>query len=176
LHIQSLEIDSVKVITPEFLNDERGYFSRLYCHESLAAAGIDFDLVQMNASGNHKEGTLRGLHYQVAPAEEGKLVRCTVGRVLDIVVDVRPDSPTYLKHCKVELSAETKNAIYVPPMFAHGYVTLTPGAELTYLTSAAYTPACERGVRYDDPALGIELPRPVAVISKKDRSWPLLKR
>jgi len=174
MQIIPLEIESLKEIVPTLLSDQRGFFTRVYCRDLFAQAGIDFEVVQMNISGNHALHTLRGMHFQVAPALEAKLVRCSAGRVLDIIVDVRPGSPTYLKHAMVELSAEKKNAVYIPPMCAHGYLTLTPGAEVTYATSAPYTPACERGLRHDDPALGIRLPYKAQVISDKDRAWPLL--
>ena len=129
---------------------------------------------QCNISYNHKAGTLRGMHYQVDPAPEVKLVRCTAGAILDIIVDVRPNSPTRFEHVAVELSAQNRRALYVPPYFAHGYLTLTDDAEIAYQVSTAYTPGTERGLRWDDPALALPWPIEVAVISAKDASWPLL--
>src|SRR5690606_34732387 len=117
-------------------------------------------------------GTLRGMHYQVPPAAETKLVRCTAGAVHDVIVDLRPDSPTYLKHFGELLTAENRLALYVPELFAHGYLTLTDGAEVVYQVGEFYTPGAERGIRYDDPALAIPWPREVEVISAKDSSWP----
>lgn len=174
MQIKPLAIEDVKLITPRVISDDRGFFTRLFCTQTLAKSGIDFQIVQMNLSGNRHAHTLRGLHYQLAPSAEAKLVRCSKGRVLDIAVDARPDSPTYLKYVTAELSADAKNALYVPPMFAHGYFTLTEDAELAYATSSPYTPELERGMRYDDPAIGLELPHAVAVMSEKDKKWPML--
>jgi dTDP-4-dehydrorhamnose 3,5-epimerase len=115
------------------------------------------------------------MHYQLAWAPETKLVRCTRGAIVDIVVDMREDSPTYLQHIEVELSADNRRALYVPAMFAHGYQTLVDGTEVTYQVSGAYTPEAERGRRYDDPVLGLDWPMPISVISAKDASWPLLE-
>jgi dTDP-4-dehydrorhamnose 3,5-epimerase len=129
---------------------------------------------QCNLSFNHRAGTLRGMHFQIAPHPEAKLVRCIAGAVLDIIVDVRPGSPTWLQHVAVELSAENRRALYVPPYFAHGYQTLVDGAEVMYQVSGSYVPAAERGLRWDDPELGLAWPLPVKVISNKDASWPLL--
>lgn len=130
---------------------------------------------QCNVSFNHRAGTLRGMHYQLPPAGEAKLVRCTRGAVVDIIVDMREESPTYRQHIAVELTADNHRALYVPPMFAHGYQTLVDETEVVYQVSERYTPGVERGLRYDDPALGMSWPLPVAVISDKDSSWPLLE-
>ena len=162
------------VVDLERKQDERGFFSRTFCRSEFAAAGLEPAVEQGNLSFNHRAGTLRGMHYQVAPATEAKLVRCTAGAVLDVVVDVREGSPTYLQSFAVELSADNRRALYVPPMFAHGYQTLVDGAEVSYLVSEAYTPGTERGLRHDDPELGLSWPLPVSVISSKDASWPLL--
>ena len=154
--------------------DDRGFFARSFCREEFAAAGLEPAVEQCNVSFNHLAGTLRGMHLQVAPATEAKLVRCTSGAVLDSIVDLREDSATYLQSFSVELSAANRYALYVPPLFAHGYQTLVDGAEVMYQVSRAYTPGAERGLRYDDPALGLTWPLPVSVISEKDASWPLL--
>lgn len=154
--------------------DARGFFARAFCAEEFAAHGLRFETVQMNLSRNRSKGTLRGLHYQVAPAAEAKLVRCIRGAVHDVIVDVRPGSPTYLRHFAAELSAENRRALLVPEGFAHGFQTLTSGAEVLYQVTASYAPACERGLRYDDPALGIAWPLPVRTISEKDQAWPML--
>jgi dTDP-4-dehydrorhamnose 3,5-epimerase len=154
--------------------DDRGFFARSFCRQEFAAAGLEPAVEQCNVSFNHRAGTLRGMHLQVAPATEAKLVRCTAGAVLDTIVDMREGSPTRLRSWSVELSAENHYALYVPPMFAHGYQTLVDAAEVTYQVSRAYTPGAERGLRYDDPALGLSWPLPVTVISDKDAGWPLL--
>lgn len=153
--------------------DERGFFARTFSRQEFAEAGLEAAVEQCNLSFNHVAGTLRGMHYQVEPALEAKLVRCTRGAVFDVAVDMRPDSTTYLRHVAVELSADDRRALYVPPLFAHGYQTLTDGCELSYSVSSAYLPSAERGLRYDDPALDVPWPLPVSVISDKDRSWPL---
>ena len=163
------------VVELELRQDERGFFARSFDREQFAAAGLEPVVEQCNVSFNHRAGTLRGMHYQVAPAMEAKLVRCTAGAVLDVVVDVRPGSPTYLRSVAVELSAANRRALYVPPMFAHGYQTLVDGAEVTYQVSEAYTPGTERGLRHDDPLLGLSWPLPVSAVSVKDATWPLLE-
>lgn len=154
--------------------DSRGLFARAFCTDELRQHGVTFHAIQANLSQNHQKGTLRGMHYQGPPACEAKFIRCIRGSVWDVIVDMRADSATYLQHVGVELSAENGRAIYVPGMFAHGNQALTDGAELLYLVGEFYTPACERGVRHDDPAIGIDWPLPVTVISDKDKSWPLL--
>lgn len=151
--------------------DDRGFFARTFCAKELAEHGCVADISQCNVSYNHAAGTLRGMHYQVAPATEAKFVRCTAGAVHDVIVDVRPGSPTHLQWVGVDLTAENRRALYVPPMFAHGYLTLTDGAEVIYQVSEFYTPGSERGARYDDPAFGITWPRPIEVLSEKDASW-----
>ena len=163
------------VVELELKQDERGFFARTFCRSEFVAAGLEPLVEQCNLSFNHRAGTLRGMHYQVAPATEAKLVRCTTGAVLDQIVDVREDSPTYLQSFSVELTAGNRTALYVPPMFAHGYQALSDGAEVSYQVSEAYTPGTERGLRYDDPALGLAWPLPVSVISAKDAAWPLLQ-
>ena len=154
--------------------DARGFFARTFCAREFEAHGLKTTVAQGNVSFNHARGTLRGLHYQLPPSAETKLVRCVRGAIYDVIVDLRPDSPTYLQHVGVELSEENRRALYVPAMFAHGYLTLTDGAEVTYQVDEFYAPGQERGLRYDDPALGITWPLPVSVISDKDASWPLL--
>lgn len=162
------------IIDLEQRADPRGFFARSFCAAEFEAHGLKPAVVQCNLSFNHRRGTLRGMHFQVAPALEAKLVRCTRGAVHDVIVDMRPTSPTYMQHIGVELSAENRRALYVPEMFAHGYQSLTDDAEVTYQVSTTYTPECERGLRYDDPALAIAWPLPVSVMSDKDRSWPLI--
>lgn len=155
--------------------DERGFFARTFCREEFLAAGLEPTVEQCNLSYNHLAGTLRGLHYQVDPAPEAKLVRCTRGAVLDVIVDLRPGSPTYLQHVSAELTADNRRALYVPAYFAHGYQSLVDASEVTYQVSAAYTPGTERGLRHDDPALGLSWPLRVTSISAKDAGWPLME-
>ena len=174
MNITTTPLSGVAVIDLERKEDDRGFFARTFDRMAFADAGLEPLVEQCNLSFNHKAGTLRGMHYQVAPATEAKLVRCTAGAILDVIVDVRPDSPTYLQHYAIELSADNRRALYVPPMFAHGYQALTDGAEVAYQVSEAYTPGTERGLRHDDPALGLSWPLPVSVISPKDAAWPLL--
>ena len=173
--LTTTELAGPVVVELELRQDERGFFARSFDREQFAAAGLEPVVEQCNVSFNHRAGTLRGMHYQVAPAMEAKLVRCTAGAVLDVVVDVRPGSPTYLRSVAVELSAANRRALYVPPMFAHGYQTLVDGAEVTYQVSEAYTPGTERGLRHDDPLLGLSWPLPVSAVSAKDAAWPLLE-
>lgn len=167
-------VEGVAVVELELREDSRGFFARTFSADEFRAAGLEPIVEQCNLSFNHAAGTLRGMHRQIAPHPEAKLVRCTRGAVLDVIVDMRDDSPTRLQHVAVELTAENRRALYVPPYFAHGYLTLTDGAEVMYQVSGAYAPEAERGLRYDDPALGIDWPLEVQVISEKDASWPLL--
>jgi dTDP-4-dehydrorhamnose 3,5-epimerase len=160
------------VIELERLEDERGFFARTFCAKEFTEHGLVPTVVQANLSFNRKRGTLRGMHYQLPPATEAKLVRCTRGAIYDVIIDLRPDSPTYLHHFGIELSAESRTALYVPDMFAHGFQTLVDQTEVTYQVSEFYMPGQERGIRYDDPAFAIEWPLPVSVISEKDSSWP----
>lgn len=162
------------VIEVETHADERGFFARTFCQNEFEAHGLKPAVAQCNLSFNHHAGTVRGLHFQRPPAAESKLVRATRGAVLDVIVDLREDSPTYLQHVAVELSADNRRALYVPELFAHGYQTLTDAAEVSYQVSEFYTPGCEGGLRHDDPRLGIAWPLPVTVISAKDAAWPLL--
>lgn len=172
--ISTTGIPGVAVIDLKLLEDERGFFARTFCRQEFIDAGLEPLVAQCNVSFNHKAGTMRGMHQQIDPAPEAKLVRCTRGAVIDQIVDLRPGSPTRLNHVSVELTADNRRALYVPPYFAHGYQTLTDDAEVTYQVSHAYAPGTERGLRYDDPALGLTWPLPVTVISAKDRSWDAL--
>ena len=156
-------------------SDQRGFFARTFCAREFEAHGLSPAVAQCNLSFNRKRGTLRGMHYQAEPAAEAKLVRCVGGAILDVIVDLRPDSPTYLRHVAVELSAANRRALYVPFLCAHGFQTLTDDAEVSYQVSEFYAPAHEHGARYDDPAFGIRWPLPVSEISEKDAAWPLLR-
>ena len=164
------------VIDLERREDSRGFFARMFCANEFEQHGLKPTIVQGNLSFNHKAGTMRGMHMQLPPAPETKLVRCTRGRIYDVIVDLRPGSPTYLQHFGIELSEENRTALYVPEMFAHGYQALTDGAEVTYLVGEFYTPGTEKGYRYNDPAFGIQWPAPVTVISDKDANWPLFEK
>lgn len=153
------------------ISDDRGFFTRTYCAREFEQHGLKPAVMQANLSFNHKKGTLRGMHYQLPPAAETKLVRCTAGAIYDVIIDLRPDSPSYLQHFGIELTADNRKALYVPELFAHGYLTLGDGAEVVYQVGEFYTPGYERGLRFDDPKFGIAWPVPIEVISDKDAKW-----
>jgi len=159
------------VIELQELSDDRGFFARSFCMNEFAEHGLKPNVAQCNLSFNHKAGTMRGMHYQIAPAAETKLVRCTRGAVYDVIIDLRPDSPSYMQHFGIELTEHNRKSLYVPELFAHGYLTLTDGAEVSYQVSEFYTPGMERGLPYNDPAFNIEWPVEVQVISEKDAKW-----
>jgi len=165
-------IGGVWVIRPERLEDERGFFARTWDHDEFASRGISSRLLQCSMSFNRTRGTLRGLHYQVAPYEEGKLVRCTSGAVFDVALDLRPGSPTFKAWVGVELSADNRLALFVPEGCAHGFLTLADAVEVHYQMTEYYIPEAGRGVRWDDPAFGIAWPEQVSVINDRDRSYP----
>lgn len=152
--------------------DDRGFFGRLWCADEFDAAGLDMRVSQVNVGFSVHRGTLRGLHFQRAPHGETKLVRCTAGAVYDVVVDLRPDSPTHTRWFGVELTPDNHLQLYVPAGFAHGYQTLRDRSEICYQASVPYTPDSATGVRFDDPVFGIDWPEPVTAISEADRSWP----
>lgn len=158
----------------ETLEDNRGFFARSFCAREFEAQGLKPTVAQCNLSFNHRRGTLRGMHFQIPPAAETKLVRCTRGALYDVIVDLRPDSPTYKAHYSIELSADNHRALYIPEGFAHGFQTLLDHTEVFYQMGEFYTPNCQRGIRYDDPALAIAWPLPVQVISDKDAALPSL--
>jgi dTDP-4-dehydrorhamnose 3,5-epimerase len=162
------------VIDVEKFEDSRGFFAYLFEAREAEERGLDVRVAQMKLSYNVRKGTVRGMHLQLPPAAESKLVRCIRGAVYDVIVDLRKDSPTYLKSFGVELSMENRRALYVPKMFAHGYQTLSDDAEVMYQVDEFYSPKNELGLRYDDPALAIRWPLPVSDISPKDKAWPLL--
>jgi len=152
------ELAGAFVIEPERIEDQRGFFARTWCEREFREHGLNPRLVQCNVSFNRRTGTLRGMHFQAAPREEAKLVRCTMGAIYDVVVDLRPDSDTFRKWIAVELTAENRTMVYVPEGFAHGFQTLAEDTEVFYQMSETYAPELARGVRWDDPALGIEWP------------------
>jgi dTDP-4-dehydrorhamnose 3,5-epimerase len=159
------------VIDLEAHRDERGFFARTFCQDEFEARGLNPTTAQSNLSYNFASGTLRGMHYQRRPAAETKLIRCVRGAIYDVIIDLRPDSPSYLQHFGIELTSANRSALYVPEMFAHGYQTLTDDAEVVYQVSEFYTPGVEAGLRFDDPTFAIAWPQPVTVISEKDQSW-----
>ncbi len=167
-------LEGAYVIEFEPRGDERGFFGRAFCRDEFAAAGLNPHIEQMNLSGSSAAGTFRGFHYQQTPYSEVKVIRCVRGATFNVIVDMRPDSPTYLEHFGTELSVENHQALYIPEMFANGILSLVDGAESMYSVSHPYAPDAERGVRVDDPALGIELPIPITVLSDKDKNWTLL--
>lgn len=172
MFIQDTPIVDAKIVELDKKADERGFFARGWCTREFAAAGLCDRAVQMNISVNRHRHTLRGFHYQIAPYQEDKLLRCVRGRIHDVLVDLRPDSPTYLRHVVADLSAQNYRMLLVPKGCANAFLTLEDETEVTYLVSEFYTPAAERGLRWDDAALGVQWPAEPAVISDKDRSWP----
>ena len=166
-------LEGAHVVELERHEDERGFFARTWSSDELAEHGLIAELSQCSISRNSKAGTLRGMHFQIAPHEEVKLVRCTAGAIFDVIVDLRPGSPTHAEWVGVELSADTGTALYIPKGFAHGFQTLDDGAEVFYMISDPYVPDAASGVRWDDPAFGIDWPPTESrVINERDRSWP----
>lgn len=169
-----LPIAGAFLIELEPRGDARGSFARAYCKREFEAQGISFDVVQSNLARTHHAGVVRGLHYQEPPADEQKLVRCLSGGVLDGLIDMRPDSPSYRTVYSTRLDAENRRALFVPSGVAHGYQVLLDGTEFFYMTDQYYAPGQERGVRFDDPKLGIDWPLPPRDVADRDRQWPLL--
>jgi len=166
-------IDGVWVIDPDFHEDERGRFFRAWCSREFMEQGIDFTPVQANMGFNHRKGTLRGIHYQVEPALEAKLVRCTRGGIYDVALDLRPNSSTFRQWFGTELTAENGRMLLVPEGCGHGYQALEDGTEMSYMASRSFSPTAARGVRFDDPAFGIKWPLVPSVMSAQDRNWAL---
>jgi dTDP-4-dehydrorhamnose 3,5-epimerase len=165
-------VDGAYIIRPEPRADERGYFARIWCHDELAAQGLNTAVAQINIGSSPKSGTLRGMHYQLPPHAEVKITRCTRGAVFDVLIDLRRSSPTYRKWVGVNLTANDGAMLYVPTGCAHGYLTLEPNSELIYLTSQTYAAASARGVRHDDLVFAIKWPSSPQVISSQDAGWP----
>jgi dTDP-4-dehydrorhamnose 3,5-epimerase len=174
LRFVETRIDGLVVVEPETREDGRGSFYRAYCTRELSDFGVEFSICQMNVSTNRRAGTIRGLHFQRPPASEAKLFRCTRGRTFHVAVDLRPDSPTYRDWLGIELSAESGRQVLMPHGCAAGYQALVDEAEVSYAADAPYSPEHEGGLRFDDPALGIEWPLEATSVSDKDKSWPLL--
>ena len=160
------------IVEPELLEDDRGFFARTWCKREFHSQGVNLEFVQCNISYNKKRGTLRGMHHQVAPHPEAKLIRCTAGVVYDVIIDLRPDSSTFKSWFSIELTAENRKMIYVPEGFSHGFMTLRDNTEVFYQMSEFYAPECARGIRWNDPAFGIKWPEDVKVISERDSQYP----
>jgi dTDP-4-dehydrorhamnose 3,5-epimerase len=169
--LTELQLKGAHLIEPERLVDERGFFARTWCQQEFEAHGLNPRLVQCNISFNTKKNTLRGLHYQ-APHEEAKLVRCTMGAIYDVIVDLRSDSPTFKQWIAVELTATNRRMLYIPEGFAHGFQSLEDNTEVFYQMSELYAPTGARGVRWNDPVFGIQWPAAIACISDRDNSYP----
>ena len=176
MQIEALQIPDVKLLSPTIHRDARGFFSETYSARALAAAGIDGAFVQDNHSLSVETGVLRGLHFQIEPSAQGKLVRVVKGAIFDVAVDIRAGSPTYGRYVAATLSAANWRQLWIPEGFAHGFCTLEPDTEVVYKVTGYYAPECDRGLAWDDPALGIAWPvgREAAILSEKDRRHPLL--
>lgn len=168
------KLKSAYILDMERREDNRGFFGRAFCQKEFADHGLKPIIAQANIAFNKTKGTLRGMHFQFPPYAETKLVRCTRGAILDIIVDLRPESPTYLQHVAVELTADNHRALYVPERFAHGYQVLEDKTETSYQVGEFYAPGTEGGLRYDDPRLGLRWPLPIGEMSDKDKQWDLL--
>jgi len=167
-------LEGACIIELERLEDDRGFFARTWCQKEMKGQGLGARIAQANVSFNARAGTLRGMHFQIAPYEETKIIRCTQGALYDVIVDLRRCSPTYKQWIGAELTARNYRMLYVPAQFAHGFVTLEDATEVMYLMSEFYTPGSERGLRWNDPELAIRWPCPVEVISEKDANWPVI--
>jgi dTDP-4-dehydrorhamnose 3,5-epimerase len=170
-----VKLDGAWLIDIEPREDERGFFARVWCRKELAAHGLDIEVAQESVSFTRHRGTVRGFHFQRSPHDENKLVRCTRGAILDVIVDLRPRSATFLRWQGFELTAENRRAIYIPKGFAHGFQSLTDNVEMFYQISAFYAPEAAAGYRYDDAAFGVSWPFPPTVISERDLRWPKFK-
>ena len=162
------------IIEPDWHEDPRGSFARVFCQQEFIAHGLKPIVAQANNASNLKRGTLRGIHYQFPPEAETKYVRCTRGGIFDVIVDLRPESPSYLQHIGAELSADNQRGLYVPERFGHGYITLVDDTETSYMMGTYYVPSLQGGLLYDDPRLALRWPIPIETISDKDTQWKLL--
>jgi len=172
MRFRETDVAGVFLIEPERIHDQRGFFARTWCRDEFEAHGLRGNLVQCSVSSNRRKGTLRGLHYQAPPHEEAKLVRCTMGAIHDVALDLRPRSPSFGAHVGVTLSAANRHLLYVPEGVAHGFLTLEDDTEVAYQMSAFHAPDAARGVRFDDPAFAIPWPDEVLVIADRDRTYP----
>jgi dTDP-4-dehydrorhamnose 3,5-epimerase len=169
MHFLSTPLDGARLIELNRIGDDRGFFARVFCEREFAAEGLVSQFVQVNNSLSADKGTLRGMHYQLAPHAETKLVRCIRGALWDVIIDLRPDSPTFGQHFGAELSAENRRMMYVPKGFAHGFLTLEDDTEAFYFVDEFYAPDVERGIRWNDPEFGIDWPIEPVIVSDKDR-------
>ncbi|MFO1043994.1 MAG: dTDP-4-dehydrorhamnose 3,5-epimerase [Planctomycetaceae bacterium] len=169
------ELSGAWIVEPEFQCDDRGAFARVWCVDEFTQHGLNTSLVQCNISLNHRQGTVRGMHFQRPPHGETKLVRCTRGAILDVIVDLRPESPTFCRSMSCELSADNHRMLYIPPGFAHGFQTLTDNAEVHYQMSHEYHALSADGVRWNDPEINVTWPLAITSISDRDRQWPDLE-
>lgn len=174
MRFSETRLSGAYIIDLDRFDDHRGSFLRSWCRREFTERGLASDYVQGNISVNPRRGTLRGMHFQVSPHREVKLMRCARGEILDVIVDIRPDSRTFRQWIGVELRAEDYRMLYIPEGFAHGFQTLCDEVEVQYMVSNYYTPEAARGLRYDDPAIAISWPIPVTEISQADQAWPLL--
>lgn len=172
MRFMETEVEGAWLVDPERFDDERGFFARTWGAEDLRQAGLDASLNQASVSFNHKKGTLRGMHFQRAPHSETKVVRCTMGSMFDVVLDLRPESPTHLKWHGEVLSSENRRALYIPKGCAHGFITLEDATEVFYMISDPYVPEAGAGVRWNDPVFDIRWPTEVAVLNERDASYP----
>jgi len=166
------KIKDVYILEIKKLKDERGFFGRAWCKNEMEIHGLNANIAQANISLSTKKGTLRGMHYQLSPYQETKLIRCTKGAIYDVIIDLRPDSETFKQHIGVELSENNYKMLYVPEDFAHGFITLQDNTEVHYMVTQFYTPGAEAGIRWDDPSFKLEWPLVPAVISDKDATHP----
>lgn len=172
MQFQKTTLEGAWLIDPAPAHDDRGFFARTFCTREFAEQGLTSRFVQHSLSQSKAKGTLRGMHFQQQPHTEVKLVRCQKGAIYDVIIDLRPQSPTYRQWQGFELTSENRHQLYVPEGFAHGFQSLCPDVEIAYLISAFYVPGASRGMRHDDPAFSIDWPLPVAAISDKDSTWP----
>lgn len=175
MHITETEIKDVKIVEPDVFGDNRGWFMESYSYKKYKDLGIDVEFIQDNRSRTEKKGTLRGLHFQTAPMAQSKLLCCTKGAIMDVAVDLRRNSPTYLKWISVELTEDNKKQIFIPKGFAHGFVTLTDNVEVMYKVDEYYAPENDRSIRFDDPQINVMWGVDDPILSAKDKSAPLLK-
>lgn len=175
MKVQKFKIEGLKLITPDVFGDNRGFFMESYSYEKFKQLGIDTKFIQDNHSLSQQKGTLRGLHFQINPKAQTKLVRCTKGSIIDVAVDLRKNSTTYKQHIAVELSEDKKQMLYIPQGFAHGFVTLTDNVEVQYKVDEYYDSSCDRSIKFDDTALGIDWGVSAPILSEKDLTATLLK-
>jgi dTDP-4-dehydrorhamnose 3,5-epimerase len=166
------ELSGAFLIEPERRQDDRGFFARTWCQQEFEAHGLGTQWVQCNLSFNNQKGVLRGMHYQIAPYAETKLIRCTMGAIYDVIIDLRPESPTFRQWLAVELTADDRRMLFIPAGFAHGFQTLADETEVFYQMSQFYAPEYARGVRWDDPAFKVSWPAEQRIISERDRGFP----